>query len=235
MSLSAPIFDIYHASDRYRAVEDELARHILATLQADPLGLDALSEEVGASRDDVAEALEVLVDQDLVTPETSEGPFRLAGTPIGSSVISRSELRQAVRSYVSTHTGGGRFPLVAALQALSESPGDDRASTLWAQGDRLGSYVGQRLIQEGDHALDGIPELLIREGILERTTEADPDGLGTFSPGQAAPEDLDARLFGHLVGGFLEGCLTAREAPAARVELHLDEPDGTFTLHLGGT
>lgn len=233
MSLSAPLFDIYHARDRYRAVENELARHILAALQTEALGLEALSEEVGAPRDDVAEALEVLIDQDLVTPETSAGPFRLAGTPIGSSVISRSELRQAVRSYVSTHTGGGRFPLVAALQALAESPGDDRASTLWAQGQRLGSYVGQRLIQEGDHALDGIPELLTREGLLERTGEADADDLGTFTPGPAAPEDLDARLFGHLIGGFLEGCLAARDAPEARVELHLDEAAGTISLHLG--
>ncbi len=230
MTRAAPLFDIYHASGRYRAVEDPIARRILEALETAPMDLDTLEGRLDAPRDRTEAALKDLIEQDLVAPRSSEGPFELQGRAIGSSVIPRSELRQAIRRYVSTHTGGGRFPLIAALEALAGSPGDDRASTLWSQGERLGAYIGRSLIQEGAQPLDGIPELLVREGILAREGDADGDGLGTFSPGPKAPQHLGTSLLAHLVGGFLEGCLEARGAPGARVAIHLDDDQMVFGL-----
>lgn len=168
-------FDIYQTDAGYAAVTNPVQRQILDALRGGEKQLPDLVKATGRSKPTLSSLhMKELLARELIEErghptDSRRKVYRLRANKIGSSDIPVTQLRDAVRHYVSLSPLAARLPLKAMVEALAAAPAGTDPKAVWAQAHKLGTLAA------GSLKVASARDLWMRlSGFLEAEEVAEP-------------------------------------------------------------
>jgi len=216
-------FAIYAAAGGYVAVTSPVRQRILAALEERDRTLTELVALTGKAKSTLS-AVHLrelrrggLVLEQAHARDSRVKVYRLAARRIGSSSVPLADLRDAVRTYVSSPQGGLALPLASIVQAFEQLPRLKPDEQRWVglAGERMGSLAAAHLTSQAPEAALRELAAVWRDNALGKQAKPRPKASGLDVTHAAGAHPGGARCA--FLRGFLQGALTTRCARPAWV------------------